>query len=69
MSGPLELRVPGLRDMAYRQRLLAQPETMAYNRGGAADVPGYDPRTGCIAFPPQDWRYWRGIWLWQEPDM
>ena len=64
----LALRIPGLRDMAYRQRMLADPDTMAYNRGrdlGGAE--GYDPETGCIAFPSEDWRYWRSVWLWNEP--
>ena len=65
----LSLWVPGLRDMEYRQRLLADPATMAYNRGldlGGAE--GYDPDTGCIAFPREDWRYWRGVWLRNEPE-
>ena len=66
--GRLELRVPGLRDMAYRQRLLAQPETMAYNAGRDIDADGYDPVTGCIDFPPENWRWWRQLWLMNEPD-
>ena len=64
----LELHVPGLREMDARAKWLADPATMAYNRGQAIDAEGYDPETGCIDFPMGDWRYWRGIWLYQEPD-
>lgn len=64
----LELHVPGLREMDARAKWLADPETMAYNRGQAIDADGYDPETGCIDFPIGDWRYWREIWLYQEPN-
>ena len=47
----ISLHVPRLTEMEYRQNLLAQPETMAYNRGRAIDAEGYDPATGCIQFP------------------
>lgn len=67
MRPKLKLHVPGLREMDYRRRLLAQPETMAYNRGQPVDAPGYDVATGCIDFPMSDWRFWRDIWLWREP--
>ena len=40
---------------------------MAYNRGQLLDAEGYDCRTGCIDFPPADWRWWREVWLWREP--
>lgn len=68
MSPRLRLHIPGIRDMAYREKLLAQPKTMAYNRGLMMDAEGYDPATGCIAFPPSDWRFWRDVWLYREPD-
>ena len=67
MSARLKLHVPSVKEMGYRQALLAQPETMAYNRGQGMDVPGYDCATGCIDFPMADWRYWRDVWLWREP--
>lgn len=64
----LKIHTPGLRDMTYRQQLLAQPETMAYNRGrDMGGAPGYHPDTGCIDFPMEDWRYWRQVWLLNEP--
>ena len=63
----LKLHTPGIREMEHRRRWLAQPETMAYNRGQLLDAEGYDCRTGCIDFPPVDWRWWREVWLWREP--
>lgn len=63
----LKLHTPSIREMEYRQKLLAQPETMAYNRGQMLDAEGYDCATGCIDFPIADWRYWRDVWLWREP--
>ena len=64
----MALRAPGLRDMAYRQKLLSDPDTMAYNRGlDFGGAPGYHPETGCIDFPREDWRYWRQVWLLNEP--
>lgn len=63
------LHVPGLRDMSVRQGWLNDPATMAYNRGrdlGGAE--GYDPLTGCIDFSRENWRYWRQVWLHNEPD-
>ena len=65
----VELHVPGLKDMAARQAWLSDPATMAYNRGrdlGGAE--GYDPATGCIDFSRENWRYWRQVWLFNEPD-
>lgn len=67
MKPKLVLHVPGLKEMTYRQGILAQPETMDYNRGQMIDAPGYDVATGCIDFPMADWRYWRDVWLWREP--
>lgn len=67
MKPKLKLCIPGIREMDYRQGLLAQPETMAHNAGQPIDAPGYDAATGCIDFPMADWRYWRDVWLWREP--
>lgn len=65
----IELHVPRLKEMEIRQSWLSDPETMAYNRGrdlGGAE--GYDPATGCIDFSRENWRYWRQVWLLNEPD-
>ena len=65
----LELRTPRLSEMAVRQSWLSDPSTMAYNRGrGSEDVEGFHADTGCIDFPIQNWRYWRDVWLWHEPN-
>ena len=64
----LSLHVPSIREMDYRQKLLADPETMSYNANQPWDADGYDAATGCIDFPIQDWRYWRDVWLWHEPN-
>lgn len=64
----LKLHTPAIREMEHRQRWLAQPETMSYNRGQAYEAEGYDCATGCIDFPMSDWRYWRDVWLWREPN-
>jgi len=68
MMPRVTLHMPGVREMDYRQKLLAQPETMSYNAGLDLEAEGYDPATGCIDFPMSDWRYWRDVWLWREPD-
>lgn len=64
----LKLYVPGLREMDARQKWLADPATMAYNAGQPFEADGYDAATGCIEFPMGDWRYWRDVWLWREPN-
>lgn len=68
MMKKVSLHVPRLTEMEYRKNLLAQPETMSYNRGKDIDVESYHPDTGCIDFPREDWRYWRQMWLLNEPD-
>ena len=65
----VELHVPGLKEMAVRQAWLSDPATMAYNRGrDLGDAEGYAPVTGCIDFSRENWRYWRQVWLYNEPD-
>ena len=68
MKTTIKLHVPGIREMDYRQKLLSQPETMSYNAGQPYEADGYDVRTGTIDFPVSDWRYWRDVWLWREPN-
>lgn len=63
----LQLHVPNLREMDVRAKWLSDPATMFYNRNQNIDAEGYDNSTGCIDFPISDWRYWREIWLYQEP--
>lgn len=65
----MELRLysPQYHELAFRERLLADPETMAFNRFKEPS-PDYDPKTGCIAFPRGDWALWYGFWMEREPD-
>ena len=65
----VRLHVPRLSEMHLRQAWLSDPATMAHNRGrdlGGAE--GYHPDTGCIDFPRENWRWWRQVWLLNEPD-
>jgi len=64
----LTLYVPALADMPYRQRLLSDPETMAYNRGYDLAFDGYHPDTGCIDFPEANWEDWYAAWVGRAPE-
>lgn len=49
----LELYKPRIEDLWFRQALLSDPETMAYNRAWG----------GTIAFPETAWAKWHAHWL------
>lgn len=63
----LELHVPSVEDMAFAQRMQADPATMAYNAGWDVCYPGYHPDTGCIDFPASEWADRVQYWVGQEP--
>ena len=65
----MELRLyqPQYQELAFREQLLADKETMAFNRFKEPSE-GYDPQTGCIAFPPSHWAMWYQFWLEKEPE-
>lgn len=65
----MELRLyqPQYHELAFRELLLSDGETMAYNRFKEPSE-GYDPQTGCIAFPRSDWALWYNFWLEKEPE-
>ena len=46
---------------------MADPATMDYNRGYTPRK-GYDPETGCIDFPEEDWAGWHGYFVNREPE-
>ncbi|MBS4538491.1 hypothetical protein GOQ27_08445 [Clostridium sp. D2Q-11] len=50
MKKRLFLHVPSFEELEYRQKILAQPNTMAYNRGYNLESDNYDNKTGCIDF-------------------
>jgi len=49
----LRLEKPDSKDLSFRQSLLEDPATMAYN----------EPWGGCIPFPPERWEGWAARWL------
>lgn len=55
MSG-ISLHVPEYSELWYRQRLLADPDTMSYNKE-------YSSKNGCIDFPEENWRSWYDYWI------
>ncbi|MBQ6466267.1 MAG: GNAT family N-acetyltransferase [Oscillospiraceae bacterium] len=63
----LLLHVPFFEELSYRQRLLSDPETMAYDRGYEA-FDGYHSDTGCIDFPESAWRDWYDWFVGAEPE-
>lgn len=66
--GKLFLHVPAYEELSYRQRLLSDPETMAYDRGCEPGFDGYHPDTGCIDFPESAWRDWYDWFVGAEPE-
>lgn len=49
----LETTVPALEDLWFRQKLLADEDTMSYNHA----------RGGAIPFPQEEWRDWYDHWV------
>ena len=66
MKNRVSLYVPKLSELWYRQRLLADPETMSYNRGYDLPFEGYNRETGCIAFPETAWAAWHSRFVGQS---
>ncbi len=63
----LHLHVPSFDELWYRKQLMEDPATMDYNRGYDLPFDGYDPKTGCIAFPESKWRDWYDDFIHNEP--
>ena len=65
----MELRLyqPQYHELAFREQLLSDKETMAFNRF-KEPAEDYDPQTGCIRFPRAYWAMWYTFWLEKEPD-
>lgn len=62
MNGRLYLYKPSFRELAYRQKLLAQPDTMSFNRGYHLPLDNYNNDTGCIDFTEKYWNDWYLRW-------
>lgn len=67
MTG-IELYVPRREDLWFRQKLLADPATMSYNKGYELGFPEYHNDTGCIDFPESNWDGWYARWVDGEPE-
>ena len=63
----LALHIPALDELWYRQQLMEDPKTMSYNKG-CAPFEGYDSKTGCIAFPKEEWQSWYEYFIDSEPE-
>lgn len=64
----LQLHVPKFAELNYRQVLLSQSDTMAYNRGYRLPFSEYHPDSGCIDFPRKQWQDWYDVWIGREPE-
>ena len=63
----LRLYLPQYNELLFREQLLSDPETMAFNRFKDPS-PDYHPETGCIDFPRGTWALWYDFWMDREPD-
>jgi len=63
----LKLYVPDLAELNYRKQLLADPETMTFNRHYDLDLPGYDYESGCLDFAEESWEKWHKWWIGRSP--
>lgn len=54
----IRLHIPEYNELWYRRKLLADPDTMSYNKG-YGDV----SETGCIDFTEDKWRTWYDKWI------
>lgn len=61
------LHRPKISDLWYRKQLMADTETMAYNKG-YEPFEGYDRETGCIQFPENEWQSWYDYFIGNEPE-
>lgn len=54
----IELYVPKLEDLWFREECMSDPDTMNYNAGYDVHFEGYHYDTGCIDFPKDKWKGW-----------
>ncbi len=54
----VNLYIPKVEDLWFRQACMKDPETMSYNAGYDVTYSGYHYDTGCIDFPESEWEFW-----------
>lgn len=54
----IKLEKPTLKELSYRQELLADKDTMEYNAGYDLPMDNYDYKTGCFDFTEKRWIDW-----------
>lgn len=54
----VNLYIPKVEDLWFRQECMSDPETMAYNAGYDLSFEGYNFETGCIDFPKENHQKW-----------
>ena len=54
----IELVIPALEDMWFREKLMADEETMSYNHAWGGTIP----------FPEEDWKDWYDYWIVDHED-
>lgn len=62
----IDLYIPKLNELWFRQEMLSDPSTMSYN-ANYDEFEGYNKDTGCIDFPKTKWADWYGFWVDNEP--
>lgn len=68
MDRKLVLHVPTIDELWYRERIMSDPATMAYNAGYDMGFDEYHNDTGCIDFPKEDWKDWYEYFVGNEPE-
>lgn len=64
----VNLVVPKIKDLKYRQMWLMDKKTMDYNAGYDLDIKGYDKKTGTIRKTDDEIKEWFYKWIDKEPD-
>lgn len=64
----INLVVPSIEDLHYRQEWMNDPQTMNYNAGFDMNLKGYDKETGIISKNDEELIEWYNKWINKEPD-
>lgn len=64
----LELYIPTMEDLWFYQKMMSDPETMAYNAGWNVAYDGYHRDTGCVDYPDAILADWYHRWVGHEPE-